>query len=72
MDHRESCCDLCYRMFCLSFPPSVLQFLPVIFDWMSVIVSFSLLGAGYFRVPVNSLEFYSVMKLSYSENFCEH
>ena len=43
----------------------------VIFDWLPDIVNFTLLGAGYFCVPLSILGFYYVIQLSYLEIFCE-
>lgn len=39
----------------------------VIWDWVSDIVNFTSLGAGYFCSPINVLEFCSVMHSNYLE-----
>lgn len=38
-----------------------------IFDWMSSIVNFTLLGSWYFHIPINILECYCRAQLSYLE-----
>ena len=55
--------------FLMTVPPGKSPCL-VIFDWMLVVVNFTLLGARYFFIPTNILEICSGMQLSYLEIVC--